>query len=98
MIADKIKEVTSSTKKEVKKQGITLTIPVEGGYLSRDIAECTTEEFLAWARVVYPFIDESQLHPSDFDKVDQRIRALKQIEDFHKQTLFSVKKDEKLGH
>lgn len=77
-----------------KNQGITLTIPTKNGFLSRDIAECSTDEFLAWARTVYPLIDEDKLNPSDFDRIDQRIRALKQIEQFHTTLLFAGKKDE----
>lgn len=81
-----------------KQDGITLTIPTKDGYLSRDLTECTTDEFLDWARAVYPLLDEEKLNPSDFDRIDQRIRAMKQIEEFHTQILFAGKKDEKLAH
>lgn len=87
-----------SVKKPPTKESITLTIPVQGGFISRDITECTTEEFLTWAQAVYPLIDEDNLVPSDFDRVDQRIRAMKQIETFHTQLLFAGKKNEAFAH
>lgn len=99
-------DITSKSKQALKPiqptkskpNGIILTIPVKDGFISRDISECTTDEFLIWARAVYPLINEEKLNPSDFNKVDQRIRALKQIEQFHMQALFTGKQNENLVH
>lgn len=75
--------------------GITLTIPLnksKGRWLSRDIAECSPEEFIGWLFTVYPLVDTDQLNVSYYDSLTARVKAYKDIEHFHRTQLFAKTK------
>lgn len=69
-----------------EKTGITITLPAVKGktYVFKDLSECTPDEFLIWAKGVY-FGDLPSA--KKLESLDNRVRAFKQIEYYHKQTL-----------
>lgn len=83
-------------KKLIKNQtGIVLPIPCDKGYINKDIADCTSEEFVAWAAEVYP----EPLPANKFQKVITRLNAFHDILKFHVKPLFPIsKEEEKLLH
>jgi len=64
-----------------QKTGINLTIKtLDGKFISRDLAECTAEEFLDWAKGVYPMVTAE---PAMFESRVNRMRAFNQIQRYH---------------
>ena len=96
----KAKPAEEPKKKEKPKHtGILLTIPRPSRerkeWLSKDLAECTSEEFLEWIMYVFPFYEED-LTPEMFDTIPSRRRAVKEITQFHTVKLFTNKQEEPL--
>ena len=87
-------------RKEVKLSGWILTIPTEepGQWFSRDLSECSVEEFNQWLIYVFPFHDpDSDL--SKFESLSVKKRAVKEIAQFHTSQLFVAgPKDSRLEH
>jgi hypothetical protein len=79
-------------KKKAKKAGIQLSVPNNGGWINKDITECTGEEFLAWAKGVYPRVTAD---PSRFDDPKKRAEAFKKILRYHKQFLTPEQRETK---
>ena len=96
-------ELTPEKKQQEQKQvkakaaGITLTFLDETGshFVGKDIADCTSEEFVRWAAGVYP----SPLPIDKFKKLPTRMAAFRDILKFHVRPLFPTEKEqEKLVH
>ena len=54
-----------------------------GGFKPVDISTCSGEEFVEWAKQVYPAAGD----PADFSTRSNRINAFKQIMRFHEKSL-----------
>jgi hypothetical protein len=64
-----------------KATGHVLAIPGGGGrWAMRDIADCTPEEFILWAKMYYPVVTAE---PDRFRSVSNKIRAYQQIVAWH---------------
>ena len=68
--------------KEVTLTGITIAIPTSARtrWIVKDIAECTSDEFLSWAKFSYP---EVTAEATRFDSISNRIRAFDKIRVYH---------------
>lgn len=55
------------------------------GFIFKDLGYCTGAEFLEWASEVYP-IDLKSEDPKRYNTYLEKIRALKNIMNYHKQT------------
>lgn len=83
-------------KKEVsekpKETGTVLWIPQgDNQWLQKDIAHCTGEEFVAWARDFYP-VDLSSRTES-FNKLSARVKEFKKILYYHQSSPFQMGRD-----
>lgn len=75
------KNKKSLPKKENKElSGFILTLKKDNKFVFKDMFECTSEEFLDWAKGVYP---EVTVGAEEFESISQRIRAFRQIQQFH---------------
>jgi hypothetical protein len=66
--------------RESKPSGIVLCIKRGKNFLAKDMLQCTPEEFLEWAKGVYPHVDQP---PEMFKSKKARIQAFKQIQQYH---------------
>jgi len=72
---------TQTSKPKEKATGYVIAIPCGKGQFShKDIAECTSEEFVAWAKMYYPVVTAG---PDRFVSISTRIRAFQQIVSWH---------------
>ncbi len=78
--------------KKAKKAGIQLSVPFNGGWIQKDITECTGEEFLAWAKGVYPRVTAD---PKRFDNPKKRAEGFKKILRYHQQFLTPEQRETK---
>lgn len=93
----KKKAKTKKTEKD-KTTGIILTVEADGHgqYRTLDLGECTGEQFVEWAKLVYPVED---LKPEIYESRSNRIRAFKEIAQFHQNALMLSKSNpDKLEH
>jgi hypothetical protein len=66
--------------------GITIAVPLGGNYWSmRDLADCTAEEFFAFAKSTYPAVNPA--HIDSYANLTTRVRAYGKILEFHSVTL-----------
>lgn len=76
--------------------GITITMPVEnvkGTYRSKDLAECTGEEFIIWSQGVHL---PRAMPPADrLQTVKSRVAVFNQITFYHQTQLLSPRKGNK---
>lgn len=93
---EKSKEKKVIAEKEIKPSGFVITFdgPEPGTLYSKDLDDCTGEEFLTFAHRVFPMID-SESNPRDFDSKVAKKRAFEQILRFHQNSLFNLKKEGK---
>lgn len=75
-------------KKPTNLSGITLSVPTEeaGKYLSKDMLACTNEEFITWAKAVYPGMED--IKPEEVTSQKTRLGFFKAIQRFHMASMF----------
>ena len=68
-------------KEETKKSGTVLTFRKQGcdSWISKDLTDCTAEEFVMWAAEVFP----QPLEPKNFTTELKRIQGFNDILSFH---------------
>lgn len=88
----KKKQVSGKT---AETTGTVLAIPTDDpkAWICKDLADCNGEEFVTWAKGVYP-VDLS--HTTElFDKLSKRIHMFKGILYYHTTSLFQTGKEGK---
>jgi len=84
VLSEKPKKKKKKAKKEKKLSGLMLTIRKGKGYVSKDLVECTAEEFLEWAKSVYPQVT---VPAEKFESMHARAMAFQQIQQYHLSTM-----------
>lgn len=92
VLSESPKKKKKKAKKEKKLSGLMLTIRKGKGYLSKDLVECTAEEFLEWAKSVYP---EVNAPVERFESINARWKAFKQIQQYHMSVMTQEQREAK---
>jgi hypothetical protein len=88
------KETKEVTEAIPQKKGIMLSFQTEDGdWDAKDISEVTADEFLAWARGVYPA--EINVGKDKLEKVQARVTIFKKILSYHVHSPFQMGKETK---
>ena len=87
----KTKKKQKVTRKKETKDRIMIAIPTEEPhkFLNKDIFECTAEEFVTWAKSVYPDVGAaaSKFQMENETGKSNRIAALNQIQNYWTSTM-----------
>jgi len=92
VLSENSKKKKKKAKKEKKLSGLMLTIRKGEGFISKDLVECTSEEFLEWAKSVYP---EVSVPAERFDSIRARAKAFAQIQQYHLSTMTKEQREAK---
>ena len=101
---DDIAGQTTTKKKKATIHQIGLNIPTGDTWEFKDITQCTAEEFIAWMYALGVVENDKPLDKKLYQRPDQRIRVMKQIESIFEERIFNnckdigVSKYEKLVH
>lgn len=90
---------TEGKPEEVKPSGYVVALDGvdDGSYQFKDLVDLSGEEFVRFAKRVFPMLDVGA-NPRDFDTPVAKKRAFDQILRFHKADLFHAKKEEEKGY
>ena len=77
-----IKKIVPPPNTEVKLTGILLTIPVKSSnqWMSKDLAECSGQEFLQWAKMYHP---HNTLTAERYEDITTRQKTYDLVKAFH---------------
>jgi acyl carrier protein phosphodiesterase len=80
--SDVLNEDKKKKKQKTKRVGLTLSIPIgPEQWESKEIEDCSGDEFLRWAKGVYPRVSAK---PERFNNLKKRLEAYQRIAQYHK--------------
>lgn len=92
VLSERPKKKKKKAKKEKKLSGLMLTFRQGKSYVSKDLVECTAEEFLEWAKSVYPQVT---VPAEKFESLHARAKAFQQIQQYHLSTMTKEQRETK---